>query len=63
MIDITGLSKAAVLAALHNGTRPLGMGFLQAMNRGGGGQSSSQKQQSGLSVEPTLITAQVDPSK
>ena len=27
-IDITGLSKAAVLAALYNASRPLGMGFL-----------------------------------
>ena len=30
MISIKGLSKAAVLVALHNGTRPLGLGFLQA---------------------------------
>lgn len=28
MIDIKGLDKAAVLMALHNGTRPLGMGML-----------------------------------
>lgn len=28
MIDITGLSKAAVLAALYNRARPQGMGFL-----------------------------------
>lgn len=27
-ISIKGLNKAAVLQALHNGTRPLGMGFL-----------------------------------
>ena len=27
-IDISGLDKAEVLAALHNGTQPLGMGFL-----------------------------------
>lgn len=32
-IDITGLDKAAVLAALHNGTRPLGMGFLHDLGR------------------------------
>jgi hypothetical protein len=29
MIDITGLDKAAVLAALYNASRPLGMGFMQ----------------------------------
>lgn len=29
-IDIRSLPKAALLAALHNGTKPLGMGFLQA---------------------------------
>lgn len=28
MIDISGLSKAAVLAALYNAARPQGMGFL-----------------------------------
>lgn len=28
MIDIKGISKAAVLAALYNASRPLGMGFL-----------------------------------
>lgn len=28
MIDLTGLDKAAVLAALYNGSRPLGMGRL-----------------------------------
>lgn len=27
-IDISGLSKAKVLAALYNNSRPLGMGFL-----------------------------------
>lgn len=30
MINIKGLDKGAVLAALHNGTRPQGMGFLNA---------------------------------
>ena len=29
MIDIKGLSKAKVLAALYNSSKPLGMGFLQ----------------------------------
>jgi hypothetical protein len=29
MIDLTGLDKAEVLAALYNGSQPLGMGFLQ----------------------------------
>lgn len=28
MIDITGYSKAAVLAALYNASHPLGMGFM-----------------------------------
>lgn len=28
MIDLTGLSKAAVLAALYNNSRPQGMGIL-----------------------------------
>lgn len=28
MIDISGLEKAAVLAALYNASQPLGMGFL-----------------------------------
>lgn len=31
-ISIKGLDKADVLAALFNGTQPLGMGFLQAGN-------------------------------
>lgn len=30
MIDIKNKDKAAVLAALYNASRPLGMGFLQA---------------------------------
>jgi len=30
MIDITGLDKVAVLTALYNASRPLGMGFLHA---------------------------------
>jgi hypothetical protein len=29
MIDINGLSRAAVLAALYNRSKPLGMGFMQ----------------------------------
>ncbi len=29
-IDITGIDKATLLAALYNNARPLGMGFLQA---------------------------------
>lgn len=29
MINISGLSKAQVLAALYNASRPLGLGFLQ----------------------------------
>lgn len=29
-VDISGLSKAAVLAALYNASRPMGMGLLQA---------------------------------
>jgi len=29
-IDIKGIDKAELLAALHNGTRPLGLGFLHA---------------------------------
>lgn len=29
MIDLTGLNKAEVLAALYNASRPQGMGFLQ----------------------------------
>jgi len=29
MIDISGLNKADVLAALYNASKPLGMGFLQ----------------------------------
>lgn len=28
-MDISGLSKASVLAALYNAARPQGMGFLQ----------------------------------
>lgn len=28
MIDITGISKAAILAALYNNSKPQGMGFL-----------------------------------
>lgn len=32
MVDITGLSKAEVLAALFNASAPAGMGFLQAGN-------------------------------
>lgn len=31
MVDITGLNKADVLAALYNNSRPQGMGFLQAV--------------------------------
>ena len=31
MIDTTGLDNAAVLAALYNGSRPLGMGHLHAI--------------------------------
>lgn len=30
MIDLTGLDKAAVLAALYNGSRPLGMGLFRS---------------------------------
>jgi hypothetical protein len=33
VIDISGLDPAAVIAALHNHTRPLGLGFLQAIPR------------------------------
>lgn len=29
-IDISGIDKAKLLAALHNGTAPQGLGFLQA---------------------------------
>jgi hypothetical protein len=29
-IDISGIDKAKLLAALHNGTRPLGLGVLHA---------------------------------
>ena len=29
VIDLIGLDKAAVLAALYNASRPLGMGFVQ----------------------------------
>lgn len=32
-VDIKGLSKAAVLAALHNGTRALGMGIIHDLGR------------------------------
>lgn len=32
MVNIQGLNKADVLAALYNHTRPVGMGFLQAAN-------------------------------
>lgn len=32
-IDIKGLSEAAVIAALHNGTRPLGFGKLHDLGR------------------------------
>ena len=32
-IDISGLSKAAVLAALHNHTRAMGMGILHDLGR------------------------------
>lgn len=28
MIDITGINKAEILAALYNNSQPLGMGFL-----------------------------------
>lgn len=28
MIDISGLSKAAILAGLYNNSKPLGMGFM-----------------------------------
>ncbi len=33
MIDITGLDKAEVLAALYNKAKPLGLGFLQATSQ------------------------------
>lgn len=33
MIDITNLPKPAVLAALHNGTRAIGMGSLHDIHR------------------------------
>lgn len=33
MVNIAGLDKAAVLAALHNGTRALGMGVLHDIGR------------------------------
>lgn len=32
-IDITGIDKAELLAALHNGTRALGMGVLHDIGR------------------------------
>lgn len=32
-IDITGIDRGELLAALHNGTRPLGMGFLHDLGR------------------------------
>lgn len=32
-IDITGLDEAEVIAALHNGTQPLGMGMLHNIGR------------------------------
>jgi hypothetical protein len=31
-MDIKGISKAKILAALYNASRPQGMGFLQAKN-------------------------------
>lgn len=31
-MDIKGISKAKILAALYNASRPQGMGFLQARN-------------------------------
>ena len=31
-VDIRGLSKAAVLAAMFNASRPLGMGFLSSLS-------------------------------
>lgn len=32
-INIEGIDRAELLAALHNGTRPLGMGFLHDLKR------------------------------
>lgn len=32
-IDIKGIDKGELLAALHNGTRPLGMGFMHDLGR------------------------------
>lgn len=41
-MDITGLNKAAVLAALYNGSKQQGMGFIHA--RGGEGMTVEQAQ-------------------
>ena len=32
LVDITGLSKAAVLAAMFNASRPQGMGFISSLS-------------------------------
>lgn len=39
-MDITGLNKAAILAALYNGSKQQGMGFIHA--RGGEGMTVEQ---------------------
>jgi hypothetical protein len=41
-MDIKGISKAKILAALYNASRPQGMGFLQAKN-GDMSESEAQK--------------------
>jgi hypothetical protein len=50
-IDISGLSKAAVLAALYNNSRQQGMGFFQ--ERGATGMTEDQAQQA-LDANPRL---------
>lgn len=49
-IDITGLSKAQVLKALHDAAKPLGMGFLQSVQ----GEMSMDEANDWVAASPRL---------
>lgn len=44
-IDISGLNKAEILAALFNNSQPIGMGFLQAAMQGNHDMTTAEAQQ------------------
>jgi hypothetical protein len=44
-IDITGINKAALLAALFNAAHPIGLGFIQDMKRDGVGMTLEEAEQ------------------